>query len=98
MSRIRSQLTYANVMATVAVFIALGGTSYAVTQLPRNSVGAKQIRSGAVAKSELRPNAVTSRSFRSRSIAIRDISLGARASLRGQQGPAGPVGPPGPGA
>ena len=39
--------TYANVMATVAVFIALGGTSYALT-LPRNSVGAAQIRARAV--------------------------------------------------
>jgi hypothetical protein len=31
MQRIRSHLTYANVMATVAVFIALGGTTYAAT-------------------------------------------------------------------
>ena len=45
MSRLRSHITYANVMATIALFIALGGTSYAVSQLPRNSVGAKQIRS-----------------------------------------------------
>ena len=44
MRRVRTHLSYANVMATVAVFIALGGTSYAVTQLPRNSVGSKQIR------------------------------------------------------
>jgi hypothetical protein len=29
--RLRSQLTYANVMATIAVFIALGGTTYAAT-------------------------------------------------------------------
>ena len=32
----RPQLSYANVMSTIAVFIALGGTSYAVA---RNSVG-----------------------------------------------------------
>src|SRR5215208_4963080 len=98
MSRIRSQLSYANVMATVAVFIALGGTSYAVTQLPRNSVGAKQIRSNAVGTSELAKSAVRSRSITDRSIGVRDLSLGARSSLRGQQGPRGPVGPAGPAA
>jgi hypothetical protein len=31
---IASKLTYANVMATIAVFIALGGASYAATGLP----------------------------------------------------------------
>src|SRR5215216_1904068 len=98
MSRIRSHLSYANVMATIAVFIALGGTSYAVSQLPRNSVGAKQIRSRAVGKSELARSAVWSKHIKNRSIAVGDISLSARSSLRGQQGPAGPAGPPGPGA
>jgi len=37
MSRIRAHLTYANVMATIAVFVALGGTSYAaITVTGRN--------------------------------------------------------------
>src|SRR5436190_972972 len=31
MRRIRSHLTYANVMATIAVFLAVGGTTYAAT-------------------------------------------------------------------
>lgn len=48
MSRLRSRLTYANVMATLALFIALGGASYAATQLPRNSVGPKQLKREAV--------------------------------------------------
>jgi hypothetical protein len=33
----RPKLTYANVMATIAVFIALGGASYASLKLPKNS-------------------------------------------------------------
>lgn len=41
MHRIRGKLTYANVMATIAVFIALGGASYAAIKLPKNSVGAE---------------------------------------------------------
>ena len=96
MRRVRTHLSYANVMATVAVFVALGGTSYAVTQLPRNSVGPKQIRSAAVGASELRTGAVRSRDVRDRSVALRDIAPGARRSLRGQAGATGPQGPPGP--
>ena len=92
----RPHLTYANVMATTAVFIALGGTSYAVTALPRNSVGAKQIRANAVGASELRADAVRSKDIKRRAISLEDLSLSARSSLRGQAGPAGPQGPPGP--
>ncbi len=33
-----------NTLALLALFVALGGTSYAAISLPRNSVGARQIR------------------------------------------------------
>jgi hypothetical protein len=92
---IRDRLSYANVMATAAVFIALGGTSYALT-LPRNSVGRAQLRSDSVGRSEIRKNAVTSPAIRNRAVKLADISRGARARLRGQTGPAGPPGPAGP--
>jgi hypothetical protein len=48
-------LTYANVMATVAVFLVVGGGSaFAASQmLPKNSVGAKQIKRGAVTPAKL---------------------------------------------
>ena len=35
---LRGRLTYANAMASVAVFIALGGSSYAAVMLTNNSV------------------------------------------------------------
>jgi hypothetical protein len=53
MRRIRGKLTYANVMATVAVFIALGGASYAAVKLPKNSVGVKQLKKEAVTPAKL---------------------------------------------
>jgi hypothetical protein len=59
MRRIRSKLSYANVMATLAVFIALGGTTYAVTAPPPNSVGSKQLRRHAVTNSKIAPGAVS---------------------------------------
>ena len=87
--RIRDRLTYANVTATLALFIALGGSSYAALKLPRDSVGSAQIRNGAVASAEVKD----------RSLQLRDISKTARASLAGKQGPTGPQGPAGqPGA
>jgi hypothetical protein len=83
--RLRDRLTYANVIATIAVFIALGGTSYAALTLPRDSVGSAQLRTGAVRSIDVK----------NRSLQASDLSPRARASLRGQQGPVGPAGPPG---
>jgi hypothetical protein len=42
-SGVRRRLSYANVTATAALVVALGGTSYAVTTLPANSVGPRQL-------------------------------------------------------
>jgi hypothetical protein len=95
MRRIRGRLTYSNVIATLALFIALGGTSYAVTSLPRNSVGQKQIRKNAVGAGELRSSSVRSSEISQRSIRLEDVSLSAQNSLRGQTGPSGPQGSPG---
>jgi hypothetical protein len=86
------RLTYGNVTATLALFVALGGTSYAVTQLPRISVGGAQIKPSAVGASELRRGSVASRALRNRSVALRDISASARAALKGAKGDPGPPG------
>jgi hypothetical protein len=48
MGLLRRHLTYANVAASLALFLALGGAAYAATQLPKNSVGTNQIRREAV--------------------------------------------------
>src|SRR3978361_1178537 len=53
------KLTYANVMATIAVFVALGGASYAATQIPTNSVGTNQLKNGAVSTAKLQGTSVT---------------------------------------
>jgi hypothetical protein len=47
-----------NVVAYLALFIALGGTSYAAIKLPAGSVGTKQLRSGAVTNGKLAKGSV----------------------------------------
>jgi hypothetical protein len=49
----RGRVGYANVMATIAVFISLGGGAYAATELPRASVGSQQLKDGAVTPAKL---------------------------------------------
>ena len=78
---------YANVTATLALIVALGGTSYAAISLPANSVGSKQLKKRAVTNSKLRPNAVTSATVRNGSLRAKDFKAG--------QLPAGPAGPAG---
>jgi len=51
------------VISVIALFIALGGTSYAVTQLPKDSVGTKQLKKSAVTSQKLKAGAVTSRTI-----------------------------------
>ncbi|MDX6670036.1 MAG: hypothetical protein QOI91_399, partial [Solirubrobacteraceae bacterium] len=46
------------IVATIALFLAAGGTGYALT-LPANSVGAPQIKPGQVLNSKLATNSVT---------------------------------------
>jgi hypothetical protein len=77
--------SFPTVISLIALFVALGGTSYAVIKLPAKSVGNRELKSNAVTSSKIRPGAV------SRS----DLSSSARSGTRGPRGPAGPAGPAG---
>ena len=58
--RLSGNLTYANVMSTLAVFLVIsGGAAYAVTHLPKNSVGSKQLRKNAVTTPKVKKEAIT---------------------------------------
>jgi hypothetical protein len=63
----RQRLTYSNVIATMALFIALGGVAVAAG-LPRNSVGPKQLKRGAVTAAKIRKQAVTSAKLAPKSV------------------------------
>lgn len=79
----RPKLNYANVIATIALFVALGGAAVAAG-LPKNSVGTKQLKPGAVTTSDLHRNAVTSGKIRR--LAVTAGKLGPNAVLPGNLG------------
>ncbi len=59
-NRLRRHLSFANLISVLALFIALGASAYAATQLKKNSVGPAQIRNAAVQTAKLKKGAVTS--------------------------------------
>jgi hypothetical protein len=77
--RIRRNLSFANVISLIALFVALGGASYAAVALPKNSVGAKQIKKNGVGASEIKKNAVRAAEIKGNAVAaseVKDSSLG----------------------
>jgi hypothetical protein len=80
-------------MATVAVFVALGGSGYAAVTLSKNSVGSKQLKNGAVNHSDLAKNAVTSTNVKNGSLLSADFKPGQL--VAGAPGPQGLQGPKG---
>lgn len=65
MRALRDRLTYANVMATMAVFIAIGGTSYAAVK-----ISGRQIKAHTITARNIRPNSLGGRQIKERSLGI----------------------------
>jgi hypothetical protein len=82
---IRWRLTFANVTSLIALFVALGGSSYAALQLPNNSVGGKQLKKNAVTSPKVKPG----------SLLLSDFRRSQHSALRGPQGVPGAPGPQG---
>jgi hypothetical protein len=98
MKRFRNSVSYANVMATVAVFVALGGGAYAAIRLPKNSVGTRQIKNGAVNSTKVKNGSLLSSDFKVGQLPAGGLGpQGPRGDsgpqgLTGDSGPAGPKG------
>ena len=53
-----------NAVALLALFVALGGTSYAAVKLPKDSVTAVQIKAGAVRTGEVKNGSLLKKDFK----------------------------------
>lgn len=100
-------LTFSNVVSLVALFIALGGVSYAMVAIPKNSVGSAQIKRNSIGSSEIKPASISSSELSSGSVGSREMKSDGVASPQVKDGsltladfaanqiPAGPKGQPG---
>jgi hypothetical protein len=79
-------LNYSNIMATIAVFLALGGSSYAAVTLSRDSVRSKHIAKGQVKRSDIAPSAVSSDRVKDGSLLAKDFQPGQLPSGTGASG------------
>jgi hypothetical protein len=78
LKRLRSKLTYANVMATIAVFLVLTGIGFAVAKsLPKKSVGKRQLKNGAVTSKKIHKDAVVASKIKSSAVGRSEIASGA---------------------
>ena len=93
---LRKRLTYANVIATLALFLALGGTSYAVTALPKNSVGTQQLKKNAVTGVKVKDGSLSSADFAAGTLLKGDTGATGATGATGPQGPTGLTGATGP--
>jgi hypothetical protein len=91
LKQIRKRLTYANVMSTVAVFLLVGGaTAFATTLLPKNSVGAKQLKKSAVNSAKVKDHSLKAVDFKEG-----QLPAGPKGP-KGDKGDKGEKGEPGP--
>ena len=88
--------SFANVTSCIALFVALGGTSYAALELPKDSDGAREIKAGAVASADVRDGSLRARDFRAADLPAGPAGPKGDAGAAGAQGPKGETGPAGP--
>src|SRR5262245_4442268 len=80
-SGVRERVSYANVMATVAMFLALGGSAYAAAKIT-----GKDIRDGTITTADIKDGSLRQRDFRAGEL---------RAGLQAPKGDKGDAGTPG---
>ena len=84
--------SYANVTATLALLVALGGTSYAAVEIAKNSVGTPQLKANAVTAKKVKDGSLLSRDFKAGQLPGGPQGPAGAAGAAGAIGPNGPVG------
>ncbi len=95
-NRVRLRITPATVIASIALLVALGGTSIAAVTAtaPSNSVNTAALKNSAVTNPKIANNAVTGSKVKNGSLQKADFASGQIPA--GKTGPPGPEGPAGP--
>lgn len=93
----RPRLSFANVVSVVALFVALGGTAVAASQLGKNTVGPKQLKKNAVTTAKVKNEAIIAAKVKNGTLTGTQIdasTLGVvpSANVAGAASPTGPAG------
>ena len=88
----RKHLNPAMVVALIALFVALTGGSYAAIMIPRNSIGAAQIRDGAVASPEIRDRSLLAKDFKTGQLPRGETGASGQRGATGAPGAVGATG------
>lgn len=89
--RMPRSTSYANVAATLALVVALGGTSYAAAMI----TGA-DIKDGTVSSADIKNSSVKSKDIRNGTLRVKDFKASTKNALTGPAGADGADGAPGP--
>ena len=84
-----------NVIGYLALFVAIGGTSYAAVSLPAGSVGTRQLRNRAVTAAKVRPHSLLASNFARGQLPAGPRGATGATGSRGPQGNPGATGPAG---
>jgi hypothetical protein len=96
LKRITGRLSFANVVSIVALFVALGGTSYAAIKLPKNSVSSKQLKANSVTSSKVKNGSLLSQDFKAGQLPKGATGSPGAPGATGAKGATGSTGPAGP--
>ena len=84
------------VVASIALAVSIGGTSYAVTALPLASVGTAELKDGSVTSGKIKDGSLSAEDFAFDELPVGETGLPGADGAAGPQGPPGPAGPAGP--
>jgi hypothetical protein len=84
------------VVSSIALLVALGGTTYAALKLPKNSVGTKQLKTAAVTSPKVKDGSLLAKDFKAGQLPGTPSGSGAGKGGPGSKGDKGDPGPVGP--
>jgi len=87
----RRHITPSLIISVMALFVALGGASYAAIKLPANSVGSAQIKKNAVTSAKVKDRSLLATDFRTGQLPRGATGATGAAGTAGATGPAGPT-------
>jgi hypothetical protein len=95
LQRLRTRLTFVNLVAAACLFVVLGGDSFAAgaVKSAARSITGKDVRNGSLTGADIKPGSITGKEVKNGSLTAADLAPGlAAAGAAGVKGDTGPAG------